>query len=37
MGRQNVEVSSTVSGGYFEEHRIGLCVAYTHKSRPGGD
>jgi hypothetical protein len=40
-GGQNVEVSSTVRGGYFEEHRIGPCVTYTHKSRPtptgGGD
>ena len=33
---KNVVVSSTVSGGYFEEHRVGPCVAYTHKSR-GGD
>jgi hypothetical protein len=33
----NVEVSSTRIHGYFEEHRIGLCVAYTHHSRaPGG-
>jgi hypothetical protein len=40
-GGQNVEVSSTARGGYFEEHRIGPCVTYTHKSRPvagvGGD
>jgi hypothetical protein len=34
----SVEVSSTRIGGYFEEHRIGPCVAYTHKSRAvGGD
>jgi hypothetical protein len=32
----NVEVSSTRIGGYFEEHRIGPCVAYTHKSRALG-
>jgi hypothetical protein len=37
-GKPNVELSSTAMGGYFEEHRRGPCVAYTHKSRPtGGD
>jgi hypothetical protein len=38
---KNVEISSTAAGGYFEEHHIGPCVTYTHKSRPvagvGGD
>ena len=34
--RPNVEVSSMVKGGYFEEHRVGPCVAYTHKSRALG-
>jgi len=33
---KNVEVSSTAIGGYFEEHRVGPCVAYTHKSRALG-
>jgi hypothetical protein len=39
----DAELSSTRIGGYFEEHRIGPCVTYTHKSRPvpggahGGD
>jgi hypothetical protein len=32
----NIEISSTSIGGYFEEHRIGPCVTYTHKSS-GGD
>jgi hypothetical protein len=31
---KNVELSSTAKGGYFETHRIGPCVTYTHKSRP---
>ena len=31
---KNLELSSTVRGGYFEEHRVGPCVTYTHKSRP---
>jgi len=31
---KNVEISSTAAGGYFEEHHIGPCVTYTHKSRP---
>ena len=39
--KPNVELSSTAAGGYFETHRIGPCVTYTHKSRPvagvGGD
>jgi hypothetical protein len=29
---KNVQVSSTQAGGHFEEHRIGPCVTYTHKS-----
>ena len=29
----SVELSSTRIGGYFEQHRVGPCVAYTHKSR----
>jgi hypothetical protein len=32
-GGQNVEVSSTVRGGYFEQHHVGPCVTYTHKTR----
>jgi hypothetical protein len=40
-GKPNVEISSTASGGYFEERHVGPCVMYTHKSRPvagvGGD
>jgi hypothetical protein len=32
-GGQNVEVSSTARRGYFEEHRLGPCVTYTHKVR----
>jgi predicted Co/Zn/Cd cation transporter (cation efflux family) len=32
-GGHNVEVSSTARGGYFEEHRVGPCVTYTHKVR----
>jgi hypothetical protein len=39
---KNVEISPTAAGGYFEEHRIGPCITYTHESRPvpglvGGD
>jgi hypothetical protein len=35
---KTVNISSTRAGGYFVEHRIGPCVAYTHESRavPGG-
>jgi hypothetical protein len=33
---KNVELSSTLRGGYFEEHRVGPCVMYAHKSRPAG-
>jgi hypothetical protein len=33
-GKPNVEISSTASGGYFEERHVGPCVMYTHKSRP---
>ena len=36
-GGQNVEVSSRARGGYFEEHRVGPCVTYTHKNSFGGD
>ena len=32
--KPNVEISSTAIGGYFETHRIGPCVTYTHKRRP---
>jgi hypothetical protein len=32
--RPNVEVSSTVRGGYFESYRVGPCVTFTHKSTP---
>ena len=24
----------TARGGYFEEHRVGPCVTFTHKSTP---
>jgi hypothetical protein len=36
-GRQNVDLSSAARRGYFETHRVGPCVTYTHKSGGGTD
>jgi hypothetical protein len=34
-GEPNVELSSTAARrGYFEQRQVGLCVLYTHHTRP---